>query len=67
MEIWAWRKEKRNGVQNLEEGKENWICGLGGMKRGVELRICRKEKRKRDLSGRKRGVELKMERKEERK
>jgi hypothetical protein len=67
LEIWAWRKEKRNGVQNLEEGKENWICGLGGMKRGVELRICRKEKRKRDLSGRKRGVELKMERKEERK
>jgi hypothetical protein len=39
------------------------MYGFGGRKRGVEIRICWKEKRKRDLSG----VELKMERKEERK
>ncbi len=44
----------------LEKGKENWTYGLGGRKRGVELRICRKEKRKRDLSGRKRGVGSKL-------
>jgi hypothetical protein len=34
----------------LEKGKENWIYGFGGRKRGVELRICRKEGRKGDLS-----------------
>jgi hypothetical protein len=65
----SFERGKEEKSQNLEKRKENWIYGFGGRKRGVELRICRKEKRKRDLSGRKRGVggELKIGMKKERK